>query len=121
MNDLLTVVKSLCKKEKISIRKLEQSVGFSHGTIGVWNTSRPSIDRVEAVADYFDVSVDQLLGRSSDTFLSGDERRLLDLYRSMSDQGKQHLMLTAQTDAAVFIKKSAPVSGADQMQINERR
>lgn len=112
MNDLLTTVKSLCEKEKISIRKLETAVGFSHGTIGVWNTSRPSIDRVEAVADYFDISIDQLLGRSSDTFLSGDERRLLDLYRSMSDQGKAHLLSTAEADAAFYIKKTVP---ADQM------
>lgn len=60
------------------------------------------------LADYFDSSLDYLLGRESaseaDAFLPPDERRLLDLYRSMSDQGKQHLMLTAQTDAAVFIK-----------------
>ena len=65
MNDLLTIIKFLCEKKNISTRKLETELGFAHGTIGVWDKSRPSIDRVAAVADYFGVSVDYLLGRDA--------------------------------------------------------
>ena len=65
MNELLTIIRELCEKKSISIRKLESELGFSHGTIGVWDKSRPSIDRVEAVANYFGVSVDYLLGRET--------------------------------------------------------
>ena len=63
MNELLTMIKALCDKRGISIRKLETELGFAHGTIGVWDKSRPSIDRAAAVADYFGVSIDWLLGR----------------------------------------------------------
>ena len=67
MNDLLTIIKSLCEKKGISIRKLETELGFAHGTIGVWDKSRPSVDRASAVADYFGVSLDYLLGRNEMT------------------------------------------------------
>ena len=101
---------------KITAAQMERDLHLSRGSFYKWKKSDPNMETIIKLADYFGASVDYLLCRDyGETFLQQDERRLLDLYRSMSDQGKQHLMLTAQTDAAVFIKKSAPVSGADQM------
>ena len=109
-------IKELAKNAGISIPNLETEIGISKGIISRWDQYSPTSDKLAAVADYFDVSVDYLLGRKSasgaDAFLSPDERRLLDLYRSMSDQGKAHLLGTAEADAAFYIKKTVP---ADQM------
>lgn len=64
MNDSLTNrIRDLAKKKGISIRKLETELGFADKTISAWDTHRPSIDRAAAVADYFGVSIDWLLGR----------------------------------------------------------
>ena len=58
-------IKELCEKSGISIAKLESTLGFGSSSIRKWeNTSSPSIYKVEAVANFFHVSVDYLLGRT---------------------------------------------------------
>jgi transcriptional regulator with XRE-family HTH domain len=64
MHDLLGLVKDLCKQSDITVTELERKLGFSSSTILKWDRSRPLVDKVKAVADYFDVSVDYLLGRT---------------------------------------------------------
>lgn len=60
---IVDIIKDLCRENGISIPKLEKEVGLSNGSIYNWNKSYPSIDKVVKVADYFDVSVDRLIGR----------------------------------------------------------
>ena len=57
-------IKLLAKERKISIRKLEEDLDYGNGTIRRWEENSPGIDKVEKVADYFDVSTDYLLGRT---------------------------------------------------------
>ncbi|MGE7795248.1 helix-turn-helix domain-containing protein [Lysinibacillus fusiformis] len=52
--------------------EVERYIGISNGQIRRWNTSTPGTDKLEMVADYFDVSVDYLLGRT-------DKKRYYDL------------------------------------------
>lgn len=54
-------VKKLCNENKISIYRVEKDLGFSNGSICKWNTSNPSIDKIQKVANYFEVTVDSLL------------------------------------------------------------
>lgn len=70
---LLDNVKSLCASRNITIAELERGVKAGNGTIRKWNDSSPSADRLEAVADYFNVSTDFLLGRDT---LSNQAREL---------------------------------------------
>lgn len=58
---LLENIRRLCSKKPISIAKLERETGISNGTISRWDTSSPTIDNVRKVADFFGVSVDDLL------------------------------------------------------------
>lgn len=51
----------LCRKNKISIAKLERDTGLGNATIRVWARSSPTVDKLKAVADYFGVTVDELL------------------------------------------------------------
>lgn len=81
----------LSKERKISIRKLEEDLDYGNGTIRRWETTSPGIDKVEKVADYFDVSTDYLLGRkptesSSKETLPTDLDEILD--NMMSFDGK---------------------------------
>lgn len=54
-------VAALCKKTGISIARLESETGIGNGTIGRWKTSSPNVETAKKVADYFGVTVDDLL------------------------------------------------------------
>lgn len=54
-------IKELCKERNISIRELENSLNFSSGSICKWDVNVPSIVKVKAVADYFGISVDEIM------------------------------------------------------------
>lgn len=56
-------VKRLCVKNKISITELEKRCGIGNGAIGKWakRESSPRVDTLKAIADYFGVTVDDLL------------------------------------------------------------
>ncbi|WP_342551026.1 helix-turn-helix transcriptional regulator [Lysinibacillus sp. FSL M8-0216] len=58
------IVKILCKERKISINDLEESLGYSKNTLYRLKTQTPGSDKLEAIADYFDVSTDYLLART---------------------------------------------------------
>ena len=62
---LRDVIKDLAMKKKISVAELERTLGFGNGSISKWNKQSPSVDKLNKVADYFDVSVDYLLGRTN--------------------------------------------------------
>ena len=51
----------LCRKNKISIAKLERDTGLGNATVRGWARSSPTVDKLKAVADYFGVTVDELL------------------------------------------------------------
>ena len=55
------LIRELCKKNGISIMKLEEALGFGNGTINKWATKIPAVTKVKAVADFFGVTVDSLL------------------------------------------------------------
>ncbi|WP_433958800.1 helix-turn-helix domain-containing protein [Cytobacillus horneckiae] len=58
------IVKNLCSERKISINDLEKSLGYSKNTLYRLKTQTPGADKLKAIADYFDVSTDYLLGRT---------------------------------------------------------
>lgn len=61
--DMYDRIKLLAREHGFSIRSLEEKLGFGNGTIRRWQTQTPGIDKIQKVADYFDVSIDYLLGR----------------------------------------------------------
>lgn len=61
---ILDRVKKLCTDKGISVGDLEKELELSNGSIYKWIKTTPGADKVEKVADYFNVSVDYLLGRT---------------------------------------------------------
>ncbi|ENM1174606.1 helix-turn-helix transcriptional regulator [Listeria monocytogenes] len=59
-------IKKLSNSKKITIAELERQLKIPNGTIRRWDKSTPGVDKIQKVADYFNVSVDYLLGRDSD-------------------------------------------------------
>lgn len=56
-------IQAFCRKNNTNFAQLEKALGFGKGTMQKWNKSNPGIDKVQAVADHFGVSVDELLER----------------------------------------------------------
>lgn len=54
-------VSDLCRKNNITIAKLERECVIGNGTIRGWKNSSPSVENLKKVADYFDIAVDELI------------------------------------------------------------
>ena len=52
---------NLCQKRGISIARLERELRFGNATVRGWASSYPTVDKLKAVADYFGVTIDDLL------------------------------------------------------------
>ncbi|EHS8399662.1 helix-turn-helix domain-containing protein [Enterococcus faecalis] len=61
------IIKELTKRKKMSIRQLEITLGYSNGYFSKWKKVSPNSEGLQKVADYFNVSVDYLLGRTDNT------------------------------------------------------
>ncbi|AJD83042.1 helix-turn-helix domain protein [Paenibacillus phage HB10c2] len=58
---ILESIQSLCKQKNISIPSLEKELNFGRGSIYKWDKNSPSIDKIQKVADYFNVSLDRII------------------------------------------------------------
>lgn len=65
-------IRNLCKDRKISINDLENALGYSKNTLYRLKTQTPGADKLEAIADYFNVSTDYLLGRTNQKIFPED-------------------------------------------------
>ena len=54
-------IRLLCKAKGISVWRLEKDLGFSNRSISKWNESEPGIRKVQKVAEYLGVSIEELL------------------------------------------------------------
>lgn len=58
---IFSKISALCKKNGISIAKLEKEAGLGNATIRGWETSSPTVEKLKLIADYFGLSIDDLL------------------------------------------------------------
>ena len=54
-------IKKKCSESGISVRKLEEILGFPRSSICKWNDNIPSVTKIKKVADYFGVSIEYFL------------------------------------------------------------
>lgn len=62
-------VQKMCRRNRVNIKDVESACGIGNGTIGKWKDGErtPNLNTVIKIADYFGVSVDDLIkgGRKS--------------------------------------------------------
>lgn len=56
-------IKYLANKQGKSLNKVEEDLGYGKNVLYRLKNSNPSTERLQEIADYFNVSVDYLLGR----------------------------------------------------------
>lgn len=66
-------IQYLANNKGMSIAELERKLNLSNGSIARWKKSAPSSRGLTIIADYFDVSVDYLLGREKDEYTGEQE------------------------------------------------
>jgi transcriptional regulator with XRE-family HTH domain len=67
------IVRNLVNRHELTIAELERRLNFSNGQIRRWQTSAANSNHLNAVADFFDVSTDYLLGRKEKDSYEGEE------------------------------------------------
>ena len=72
-------IQEICDSKGITVSGLEKDLGFSNSTIRKWKNSSPSIENLKKVADYFGITVDELI--------SGEKERRTVPVNSSSEQG----------------------------------
>ena len=66
-------VKELSQKRGISLSKLEETLGLGKNSLYALKRNQPSAERLQEIADYFNVSTDYLLGRTDNPRIASDE------------------------------------------------
>lgn len=103
---ILERIKLLLTEQKMTIAELERKLGFSHGSISRWNKNTPSVDKIQKVASFFDVSTDYLLGRTK-------KRRYYDLTEKdekiITKELEEMIADLKSTGALAFSKETAEV------------
>lgn len=66
MATLFERVKNLAAERGLSIAELERKLDLSPNSLYKLKRQKPSIDRIESIAEFFNVSVDYILGRNSE-------------------------------------------------------
>ena len=54
-------IKAVCKSRGVSVSKLEEDLGFTRSSPYKWDRYQPSIGNLKKVADYFGITVDELI------------------------------------------------------------
>ncbi|APD22455.1 repressor [Streptococcus phage IPP25] len=87
MFSTLEKIKELAKSRGISLAKLEESLGYSTNYFYTLKTKTPNSDRLQEIADYFNVSTDYLLGRTDNPAIAGEKvaKTEIDLKKDASE------------------------------------
>lgn len=70
-------IKLLCKKKHISQRTMEREIGISSGGSSKWKDNSPSIEVLQKLSSYFNVSINYLMTgeTDSDTILNTKDEK----------------------------------------------
>lgn len=66
-------IKELAKARGVTLGALEEKLGLSRNSIYTIKNKKPSAERLQLIADYFNVSTDYLLGRTDNPRIASDD------------------------------------------------
>lgn len=66
-------IKDLADKQRISLNDLEDKLGISRNSLYGIKKANPKSDRLQEIADYFNVSTDYLLGRTDNPNIANND------------------------------------------------
>lgn len=99
-------IKELAKKQGLSINSLEEKLGYSRNTIYALKRNQPGSEKLQQIADYFNVSTDYLLGRTDNPHVASDSAKVF-----VDEQEQQALVM--------FRKETEDLSEEDKVRFNK--
>lgn len=88
-------IKELCARYGMSVSGLETKLGLAASSINKWEKGvSPSVDKIEKISTFFDVSVDYLLGKT-DIRTQVEDSDIISIQRArekMSEQDQKRMM-----------------------------
>lgn len=69
-------VRELAKKQGLSLNQVEEKLGYSKNTLYSLKRQKVSSERLQEIADYFNVSTDYLLGRTDTPAIASDSNEI---------------------------------------------
>ena len=86
MSVLFDRIKQLSSSKGVSLKKVATDLGFGENTIYKWKVQSQKGEYLDKVANYFDVSIDYLLGRTdTPQFTRKDERDVQKILTDMTE------------------------------------
>ena len=73
-------VRELARKKGLSLNQVEEKLGYSKNTLYSLKRQKVSSERLQEIADYFNVSTDYLLGRTNNPNIAKDGDASAPLY-----------------------------------------
>lgn len=64
---MLNKIKQLAKERGLTIVQVEQNCGIGQRSIYNWDANVPAVDKVKRVADFFGVTIDELMNDCDET------------------------------------------------------
>ena len=91
---------TLCVSKNISVAKVMHDLGFSSGTATRWKqgTAQPSYKTLQKIADYFGVSVDELLSDNA----AGIKKETAEIIDSPEEAERRQLLRQAMEMASTL-------------------
>ena len=83
---------NLCKRKKVAPSKAAIDAGFSKSLVSKWKANPntvPTVDVLKKMSDYFDITVDELLGKEkqpTEGELHPANKKLMELSRTLSPE-----------------------------------
>ena len=115
-------IKSICRERKIPISQLERECGFSNGYIGQLRKGNIPGDRLKIISDYFDLTIDYLLGSENYEFDKNDS--VWDYHVSKHDQMLiEKVMLDSDLSKRLiaYAEKLAEILDEEEIKINRKK
>lgn len=97
-------IKELCEKNDVSMNKLESDCGFGRGYVSKLEKSTPNSQKLQKIADYFNISLDYLMTGEKNQFpdrspclesrIDDDTelRNALEMYFELPDAKRRHIL-----------------------------
>lgn len=96
---LVDRIRALCQANGITMNQLEKAIGLK-STIARWDDHDPGLDKVRLVAQYFNLSVSELLDETKNPApISGSGKyqdRLLSILNQLSDENQAQVLSFAE-------------------------
>ena len=104
------------EKAGLTQKQAALELGVKPPSVSDWEKGKtsPTVENLMKLADLYQITVDELLGRATEgdaramEGLSLDEKRALQLYRRLTDAGKQYIFQTLLMAQSAMGREDAP-------------